>query len=270
MGSQVAEASRYVTVGATRLEYQWHGPAAAVAPTIVFLHEGLGAISRWRDFPAALCTRLGVGGLVYNRQGYGGSDPLGAPLSPSFMHDEALDVLPRLLDALEIRAPILFGHSDGGSIALIHAASNHRVRALVLEAPHVFVEPVTVTSIAAVREVYGASDLRDRLARHHGENVDTLFDFWTRVWLSDEFRGWNIESVLPSVTCPALVIQGQDDEYGTLKQVDAIRDRAAGPVETLVLDACGHSPHLDQRDAVETAAVGFLERNLPARGRSGM
>ncbi|HVG55130.1 MAG TPA: alpha/beta fold hydrolase, partial [Vicinamibacterales bacterium] len=178
MASQVAEASRYVTVGSTRLEYQWHGPAPADAPTIVFLHEGLGAISRWRDFPAALCARLGCGGLVYNRHGYGGSDPLRDPLLPSFMHGEALDVLPRLLGTFEIRAPILFGHSDGGSIALIHAASNHSVRALVLEAPHVFVEPVTVTSIAAVRDVYGSSDLRDRLARHHGENVDALFDFW--------------------------------------------------------------------------------------------
>ena len=271
MASQVAEASRYVTVGSTRLEYQWHGPAPADAPTIVFLHEGLGAISRWRDFPAALCARLGCGGLVYNRQGYGGSDPLRDPLLPSFMHGEALDVLPSLLGTFEIRAPILFGHSDGGSIALIHAASNHSVRALVLEAPHVFVEPVTVTSIAAVRDVYGSSDLRDRLARHHGENVDALFDFWTRVWLSDEFRGWNIESVLPSVTCPTLVIQGRDDEYGTLKQVDAIRNGMAGPVETLVLDACGHSPHLDQREAVEAAAAGFLQRaeTLAAPGQAG-
>ena len=247
MASQVAEASRYVTVGSTRLEYQWHGPAPADAPTIVFLHEGLGAISRWRDFPAALCARLGCGGLVYNRHGYGGSDPLRDPLLPSFMHGEALDVLPRLLGTFEIRAPILFGHSDGGSIALIHAASNHSVRALVLEAPHVFVEDVTIRRITELRDSYHDSDLRTKLARHHGGNVDTLFEYWTDVWLRPEFRQWNIEAYLPDVRCPTLVIQGKQDEYGTERQVTTLVAALGGRCEGIMLDHCGHSPHIDQR-----------------------
>jgi pimeloyl-ACP methyl ester carboxylesterase len=253
--------SRFVSVDGCRLEYQWHGPPPGSVPTVVFLHEGLGAISRWRDFPAAVCARLGFSGLVYNRQGYGASDPFRGPLSPSFMHHEALDVLPRILDTLGIREPILFGHSDGGSIALIHAAAGHPVRALVLEAPHVFVEPVTVASIAAVHDIYRSSNLRERLARHHGQNTDTLFDYWTRIWLSEEFRNWNIEGCLPEVTCPTLVIQGRDDEYGSLKQVEAIRDAVSAPVEARVLDACGHSPHLDQRDVVESTVVRFLEHD---------
>ena len=254
-------ASRFVTIGDRRLEYQWHGPPPQQAPTIVFLHEGLGAITRWRDFPAALCARLGWSGLVYNREGYGASDPLGKPLLPSFMHHEALDVLPRLIDVFAIETPVLFGHSDGGSIALIYAGSGHPVRALVLEAPHVFVEPVTVNSIAALSGMYRSNvDLRSGLARHHGQQVDRLFTFWTHVWLSDQFRSWNIESYLPAVTCQSLVIQGHDDEYGTVRQVEAIRDGVSGHVEALILDNCGHSPHIDRRHAVETAAIDFLQR----------
>jgi pimeloyl-ACP methyl ester carboxylesterase len=260
---------RFVTIDGCRLQYEWHGPPAHEAPTIVFLHEGLGAITRWRDFPAAICARLGWGGLVYNRQGYGGSDPLRTPLSPRFMHREALAVLPQLLDAFEIHRPVLFGHSDGGSISLIHAGSGLPApAALVLEAAHVFVEEVTVTSIAAVRDSYRTTDLHARLERHHGPNVDILFDAWTEVWLSDEFRGWNIEHYLPSITCPTLVIQGLDDEYGSPRQVDAIRAGVSGPVETLLLAACGHSPHIDQRDAVETAAARFLK--LSFRRRQGL
>lgn len=258
-----------MTVDGCRLEYQWLGPSAADAPTIVFLHEGLGAITRWRDVPAAICAQLGWGGLVYNRQGYGRSDPLVAPLSPEFMHHEALDVLPRVLDAFEISRPVLFGHSDGGSIALIHAGSAHGRRtgastrvaapaALILESPHVFVEDVTVKGIAAVREAYPSTDLRERLERHHGSNTGILFNAWTDVWLSDEFRSWNIEAHLPAVTCPTLVIQGRDDEYGTLRQVEAIARGVSGRVETLILDACGHSPHIDQPATVQEAAVRFL------------
>jgi pimeloyl-ACP methyl ester carboxylesterase len=243
------------------LQYEWHGALPREAPTIVFLHEGLGAVTRWRDFPAALCGRLGWGGLVYNRQGYGGSDPLRAPLTPSFMHREALEVLPRLLDAFDIRQPVLYGHSDGGSISAIFAGSGMASpTALILEAPHIFVEQVTVTSIAEIRESYRSSDLRARLERHHGPNVDILFDSWTQVWLSDEFRGWNIEEYLPAITCPTLVIQGRDDEYGTLRQVDTIAAAVSGSIDTLLLEACAHSPHIDQRERVETAAVTFLKR----------
>jgi pimeloyl-ACP methyl ester carboxylesterase len=243
------------------LEYEWHGPLASEAPTIVFLHEGLGAISRWRDFPAAFCGRLGCGALVYNRRGYGRSDPFNPPLSPDFMHREALEVLPRLLEVFGVHRPVLFGHSDGGSIALIYAGSGLTPpTALILEAPHVFVEDLTVASIAEVRNSYRSSDLRARLGRHHGSNVDLLFDAWTDVWLSDEFRNWNIEEYLPRITCPTLVMQGRDDEYGTVKQVDAIRTGMCGTIEALLLDACGHSPHIDHREAVEAASVRFLER----------
>jgi pimeloyl-ACP methyl ester carboxylesterase len=250
----------YVTIDDCRLEYQWHGPPATEAPTIVFLHEGLGSIAQWRDFPATLCARLGWGGLVYNRRGYGGSDRLG-PLSPRFMHREALDVLPRLLETFRIGRPVLFGHSDGGSIAIIYAGAASSVSAgLILEAAHVFVEDVTVARIAEVRDAYRLSGLRERLERHHGANVDTLFSSWTEAWLSDEFRSWNIEDSLLTITCPTLVIQGADDEYGTLKQVNAIGAGLLGRAETLVLDACRHSPHVDQRERVEAAVVTFLQQ----------
>ena len=249
----------YVTIDGCRLEYQWHGPPAGEAPTIVFLHEGLGSIAQWRDFPATLCARLGWGGLVYNRRGYGGSDRLES-LSPRFMHREALDVLPRLLETFRIRRPVLFGHSDGGSIALIYAGAESSPSAgLVLEAPHVFVEDVTVARIADLRDAYRSSGLRERLERYHGANVDSLFNAWTEIWLSDRFRRWNIEDSLATITCPTLVIQGVDDEYGTLEQVDAIAARLPGKAETLVLDACRHAPHSDQREKVETAAVAFLQ-----------
>jgi len=253
-------AREYLTVGGCRLEYCWIGSAAGDAPTIVFLHEGLGSIAQWRNFPAALCERTGRRGLVYNRRGYGGSDPLDR-LSPRFMHDEALDVLPRVLDALDIERPVLFGHSDGGSIALIYAGSKPPLAGLILEAPHVFVEDVTVRRIAELSASYRATDLRARLERHHGRNVDGLFDEWTRIWLSAEFRGWNLEEHLRGIGCPALVIQGRDDEYGTLSQVNAIA-AALPDVETLVIDGCGHAPHIERREDVLDASAGFLVRRV--------
>jgi pimeloyl-ACP methyl ester carboxylesterase len=256
-----AHSTQFVTIDGVRLQYQWHGPPTSEAPTVVFLHEGLGSISRWRDFPAALCARMGWGGLVYNRQGYGGSDPLRPPLSPLFMHHEALDVLPRVLDAFGIDRPVLFGHSDGASISLIYAGSHpSSPAALILEAPHLFVEPVTVASIAAIRDSYRSSDLRARLERHHGSNVDVLFESWAAVWLSDEFRRWNIEKYLPTITAPTLVIQGNGDEYGTARQVAAVATGVSGAVETHLLDGCRHSPHIDQREVAEATAVRFLRR----------
>lgn len=234
----------------------------------MFLHEGLGSITRWRDFPAALCGRIGWGGLIYNRQGYGGSDPLRPPLPLQFMHREALDVLPRVLEAFGVAKPVLFGHSDGASIALIYAGSfPESPAALILEAPHVFVEPVTVASIAAIRDSYRSTNLRARLERHHGTNVDVLFESWVELWLSEEFRHWNIDEYLHAITAPTLVIQGKDDEYGTARQVEAVAGGVSGRVETQLLDGCRHSPHIDQREAVEAAAVRFLQR-LEITGRS--
>ena len=253
-------AREYAEIDGCRLEYRWVGAPANQGRTIVFLHEGLGSIAQWRDFPAELCARTNCNGLIYNRQGYGGSDPF-EQLPTTFMHREALEVLPRVLEAFDIARPVLFGHSDGGSIALIYAASAQRFpAALILEAPHVFVEDLTVASIAALRETSRLSKLREGLARHHGEHVDRLLDGWIGTWLSGEFRTWNIANVLPKITSPTLVIQGRDDEYGTMAQVSAIADAAAGPVESLALSKCGHAPHIDQREAVLQASVAFLQQ----------
>jgi pimeloyl-ACP methyl ester carboxylesterase len=249
----------HLLAGGRRLEYEWHGPAPDAAATLVFLHEGLGCVSTWRDFPARLSTATGLGALVYSRAGYGGSDPVPLPRPLRFMHEEAL-VLPQVLAATGVREPILVGHSDGGSIALIHAggvpATN--VQALILEAPHVFVEDVSVRSIARAAESYAQGDLRRALERHHGDNVDVAFWGWNRAWLDPGFRSWSIEEYLPRVQCPTLVIQGEDDEYGTLAQLDAIEASSRGPVRRRVFPACGHSPHRAEPDATLAAMADFL------------
>jgi pimeloyl-ACP methyl ester carboxylesterase len=214
----------------------------------------------WRDFPARLAQATGCGALVYSRAGHGRSDPVPLPRPLRFMHDEALVVLPEVLDAAGVRDAVLVGHSDGGSIALIHAGgpAGGRVRALVLEAPHVFCEELSVRSIAAAAEKYRQGDLRRALERHHGPNVDVAFWGWNRAWLDPAFRDWNIEEYLPGVRVPVLVIQGGRDEYGTLKQLDAIQAGCRGPVERLVLADCGHSPHRDQPDLTLAAMTAFV------------
>jgi pimeloyl-ACP methyl ester carboxylesterase len=249
----------YVSIDGVRLEYAWHGPSPAHAPTMVFLHEGLGSISLWRNFPDELCSRLGCGALVYSRCGHGHSDALTAPHRVGFMHDEATAVLPRLLDVFEVRRPIVVGHSDGASIALINAGSGAGDPcALLLEAPHLFVEDVTVTRIAELRDLYRTGDLRTKLARHHGDNVDSLFQYWTDVWLRPEFRAWNIEAYLPGVRCPTLVIQGRQDEYGTDRQVNALVAALGDRCEAVMLDRCGHAPHIDQRVTVADIMAKFV------------
>lgn len=246
-----------------RLEYAWHGPGPESAPTLVLLHEGLGSVSMWRDFPARLAEATGLGALAYSRAGHGGSDPVPLPRPLTFMHEEALVVLPAVLDAAGVREAVLVGHSDGGSIALIHAGggSTERVRALLLEAPHVFCEERSVRSIAEAAQRYRQGDLRRALERHHGTNVDVAFWGWNGAWLDPGFRDWNIETHLRGVRVPVLVVQGDRDEYGTLRQLDAIEAGCAGPVERLVLDDCGHSPHRDQPEAVLSAMVAFLRRH---------
>ena len=229
--------------------------------TLVFLHEGLGSVELWRDFPGRVAHRLGAPALTYSRFGYGQSDGLRGKRTPRFMHEEALDVLPRLLDQLAIERPLLVGHSDGASIALIHAAASGRpVRGLVCMAPHVFVEPVCVESIARVRETYRTSNLRQRLAKYHA-HVDDAFLGWAEVWLEPEFRDWSIEDMIGRIGQPMLLIQGRDDEYGTLAQLDRIEARAKAPTSRLVLDQCGHSPHRDHEaaviDAIEAFAAGL-------------
>ena len=238
-------------------------PGDAAAPWLVFLHEGLGCVSLWRDFPDKLARRLNAPALVYSRRGYGQSDPLPGTdhrREPSFMHDEARDVLPKLLAHFGIAAPVLIGHSDGASIALIHAAdAGHRVRAAVLMAPHVFVEAISQQSIARITETYETTDLRQRLARHHA-HVNDAFLGWARIWLDPRFRSWSLGPEASRLACPTLLIQGTDDEYGTLAQLDAIAEVAPAPVERLVLENCGHAPHRDREADVLDAIAAFWQR----------
>lgn len=239
--------------------------ASAGSPTLVFLHEGLGSAKQWRDFPTLVGHATGLAAIAYSRVGYGGSDPVDLPRPLAYMQDEAKDFVPRLLDALHIDAAILVGHSDGGSIALVHAAldaraKRGRIRAVVLEAPHVFVEDISVASIAKAREAYETGDLRDKLAKYHGTNVDGAFRGWNDAWLDPAFRSWNLEAYLPSIVVPMLVIQGEDDPYGTRAQVDAIARQAGGPVETAMLARCGHAPHRDQPEATLAAMSAFVRR----------
>jgi pimeloyl-ACP methyl ester carboxylesterase len=227
---------------------------------LVFLHEGLGSARAWLRFAESIAKATGCGALVYSRAGYGSSDPADIPFPIRFMHDEALIVLPEILNSFGIQDAILVGHSDGASIALIHAAGPgaERVRALALEAPHSFVEPVTVASIAALPERFHYGDLRKKLERLHGANTERIFHGWTDVWLRPEFASWSIEDLLSSVTCPVLVIQGEQDEYGTIRQVEAITSKVQGPVETLFLAGCGHAPHRDRREETLAAIVRFV------------
>jgi pimeloyl-ACP methyl ester carboxylesterase len=236
---------------------------------LVFLHEGLGSIAMWRDFPARVVEATGCAALVYSRQGYGRSEPIAEPRPVTYMHDEALVDLPELLDRLDVRRPVLVGHSDGGSIALIHAAASGRpVSGLVLMAPHVMVEDLSVSSIAAAKVAYETTDLRARLGRYH-DDVDSAFWGWNGVWLDPAFRLWNIEAYLPRIRCPVLALQGVNDEYGTMAQVESIT-RAVKDVEVVALERCGHSPHRDRADATLEAIARFVARinslSPPGRG----
>jgi pimeloyl-ACP methyl ester carboxylesterase len=257
--ARAVDGPQFVDLGNARIEYD-RIAGNPDAPTLVFLHEGLGSVGMWRDFPHRVAAATGCPALVYSRIGYGLSTPLTSPRRPDYMHVEALATLPALLDHLAIVKPVLVGHSDGASIALIHAGSGVRpVRAIVALAPHVFVEALSLASIAAARDLYERADLRARLARHHAD-VDSAFRGWNDIWLAESFRDWNIEPLLPGIGCPVLLIQGRDDEYGTLAQVDAIERGVGGSVERVLLDACGHSPQRDQPDATLTAIAHFVRK----------
>ncbi len=244
------------------LEFSRLSPARPGRPTLVFLHEGLGTLALWRSFPHAIAERTGCGALVYSRYGNGFSTPLSRPRAPSYMHDEALVALPLLLAELEIEQPVLVGHSDGGSIALIYAGEHPgAVRAVVLEAPHLFVEELSLHGIAAIRSVYEQTDLRERMARYHVD-ADRTFYGWNDVWLSAEFREWNIEEFVSRVRAPILAIQGLEDEYGTPTQLDALARRAPVPVDRLLLARCGHAPHADRQAYVEAAVAHWLDERV--------
>jgi len=251
---------------AVHVEAQWITPERTAAPLVVFLHEGLGSLAMWRDFPQRLCSVAGARGLVYSRPGYGRSTPRARDEAwgLDFMHRQAHEVLPALLAALDVDTtrdkPWLFGHSDGGSIALLYAAkfAAHTAGAIVL-APHIVVEDLSVTSIAKTREAYLGTDLRERLARYH-DDPDSAFWGWNDIWLHPPFRQWSIESEIGSIACPLLAVQGIDDEYGTLAQIRGIRRRVP-QAELLELPQCGHSPHKDQPAAVIAAATTFMRRH---------
>jgi pimeloyl-ACP methyl ester carboxylesterase len=248
------------------VEVAWVGPESSERPLLVLLHEGLGSVAMWRDFPARLCTTLGCRGLVYSRPGYGRSTarPAGEVWPPDYLHAQALELLPALLERLAVRTPyVLFGHSDGGSIALIHAARfPGRVAAAVVLAPHIFVEPKALAGIRAARAAYLATDeMRRRLARHH-DDVDSAFFAWNDAWLAPAFEEWNIEPLLDDIRCPVLAIQGQEDEYGTMAQIDGIAARV--PQATLLkLDDCGHVPHKDRPAEVIEAVRALLAAHSP-------
>jgi pimeloyl-ACP methyl ester carboxylesterase len=249
-----------LTISGLTIESAWHGPRPEEAPTLVLLHEGLGCVAMWREFPAQLAERTGCGVFVYSRPGCGASDPVPLPRSLDYMREEAA-LLPKVLDAAGITKCILIGHSDGASIAVIHAGSRQdfRVRALALMAPHFFVEEMTTASIAATKRAYEAGDLRRRLARYH-ENVDAAFYGWAAPWLA--FDGWSIEEELAHVRVPILILQGRDDQYGSAAQIERARAVAYCPVEAVLLERCAHSPHLDRPAATLEAVAEFVERVL--------
>jgi len=249
----------FVEVCSHRIEYERIEVARVGRPTVVLLHEGLGSIAMWRDFPGRIAHATGCNAVVYSRYGYGNSEPLAAPREVRYMHDEALFALPEFLDQLGIEAPVLLGHSDGGSIALIHAGAGLRpVTAVVTLAAHVLVEDISVASIAGARTAYETTDLRTRLAHYHA-NVDSAFWGWNRIWLHPDFRAWNIEECLPRIACPVLAIQGEDDEYGTVEQMKRIGAQVPD-VELLELGDCRHSPHKDRLEAVLEAVTRFVDR----------
>ncbi|MEP7302029.1 MAG: alpha/beta hydrolase [Caldimonas sp.] len=242
-----------------RLEYEWVGAPRGEAPVVVFLHEGLGSISMWREFPREFCALHGLTGLVFSRYGYGGSTPKppGEHWQADFMHEQAHRVLPAFLAELGVERPWLFGHSDGASIALLHAA-RHPVAGVVAIAPHLFVEDVSIVSIEQARDAYEIGDLRLRLAGHHAD-PDSAFRGWNDAWLAPAFRAWNIEAEIDTIACPVLAVQGEDDEYGTLEQIRAIARRLP-KTRLLVIPECGHSPHRDQPALLAREAARFIHQ----------
>lgn len=270
---------RYINIEGVDLEVAHHAGDPHREP-LVFLHEGLGSVAMWpqrgRDWPRELCERTGRAGWLYSRRGYGRSDPIPDVRGPSrldgfwhagrhdvdYMHREARHVLPRLLNVLDIQRPVLIGHSDGGTIALLHA-THHPVAACVVMAPHVFVEDMTIGAIELARQQYldhrQRGLLRERLSRYH-RDVDNAFWQWNDIWLSEPFRAFDIRQECASIQAPVLAIQGTDDPYGSLRQIEDIRRQLPG-TELLVLDQCGHSPHRDQPDRLTDAIAGFLERS---------
>jgi pimeloyl-ACP methyl ester carboxylesterase len=257
----------FLDLGSMRLEYRMIGPRPAAAPTIVMLHEGLGSVGLWGTFPDRVAATTGAGVFVYSRAGYGRSSPAKLPRPLSFMDEEALDVLPRVLSAVGFQRGILFGHSDGASIATIYAGGvqDHRVRGLVLMAPHFFTEAVGLAEIRRAGEAFAAGMLREKLKRWHVD-VDGAFRSWIGPWLDPDFQKWEITEALGYIRVPILIVQGADDQYGTLRQVEAAKEECFCPVETAILAGARHSPHRDAPEATLKAVTTFINRLLRDHG----
>src|SRR5690242_870321 len=250
-------------IGQHSLEYRMVGPRPNAAPTIVMLHEGLGCVGLWGDFPDKLQKATGAGVFVYSRAGYGQSSPVALPRPPTYMHDEARDVLPALLTAIGFQRGILLGHSDGASIAAIYAGSHqdHRVGGLVLIAPHFFTEDPGIASIVEARRAYETGDLRARLSRWHAD-VDNAFRGWNGAWLDPDFRKWDITEFLAYIRVPILIVQGEDDQYGTVKQIEAAQQECYCPVEVALLPGARHSPQRETPEPTLKAISDFVARTL--------
>ena len=253
----------FLDLGSMRLEYRMIGPRPDAAPTIVMLHEGLGCVGLWDDFPDRLAAATGAGVFVYSRAGYGKSSPVKLPRPLSFMHDEAREVLPRLLAAVGFRRGLLLGHSDGASIAAIYAGSvqDHRVRGLVLIAPHFFTEDMGIAEIARAKVAYDKTDRRQRLARWHAD-VDNAFNGWSGAWLDPKFREWEITEVLTYIRVPILIVQGAHDQYGTGKQIKVAQEECYCPVDVALLPAARHAPHREAAVATLNVVSDFANRLL--------
>ena len=255
----------FLTVGSQRLEYRMVGPRPDAAPTLVLLHEGLGCVGLWGDFPEKLAEATGCGVFVYSRAGYGKSSPVALPRPLSYMHDEARKTLPQLLDAIGFRHGLLIGHSDGASIAAIYAGSHqdHRVGGLVLIAPHFFTEDMGIASIVEARKAYETGDLRARLSRWHAD-VDNAFRGWNGAWLDPQFRKWDISEFLAYIRVPVLIVQGEGDQYGTVKQIEVAEQECYCPVEVALLPGARHSPQREAPEATLKAIADFVARDLKA------
>ena len=250
----------YLTAAGRRLEYRWIQPRGPGLPALVFLHEALGSAGQWREFPDRLAARTGAAALIYSRAGHGRSAPSSGARGYQLFAEEALVALPEVLAARAISHPILVGHSDGATIALVHAASKASVaRALILEAPHVFVEEATLAGVAQARDAFASGPLRAKLARWH-DQVDPMFGRWADTWLDPTFRDWTMEEMLAKVRCPTLVIQGELDQYGTPAQVHAICREVSGPVESLIIPGVRHAPHAERGSQVLDAMAEFIDR----------
>jgi len=251
--------SGLLSIGPHNLEYRFLGPRPDRAPTIVMLHEGLGCVGLWGDFPEKLQRATGAGVFVYSRAGYGQSSPVALPRPLSYMHDEARDVLPALLDAIGFRRGVLLGHSDGASIAAIYAGTHqdHRVGGLVLIAPHFFTEDSGIASIVEAKTAYETTDLKHKLARWH-KDVDNAFYGWNGAWLDPDFRKWDITEQLAYIRVPVLIVQGEDDQYGTVKQIETATRECYCPVEVALLKGVKHSPQREQPEATLAATTDFV------------